>query len=341
MAAAAREIYADYWQWEQAQSEALPPAAPARTAKPAAIPRTDSPKKKLGYLDAREFEQMEERILEAERGSRRSARRHAGARCGYRRRAPPRLLRESPGGRGARGGALRALGGTGSQEAIAAAAPSYTTAIPQPAQKAKPIPAVAPPAARWKPWAILFAIALVAYADSFGLGLAQDSKVIVTQDPRLRAATAENFGLILTRNYWWPKAGDGLYRPVTTATFLLNYAVLGNGPSPAGYHWLNFLLHAINACLVYQLALLIFRRGWPAFGAAALWAVHPICTEAVDNIVGRADLAGGHVGPGRTAALPPRPGPGGPSSDRWPRWLFSPSPPRAYSPRKTRPCCWA
>ncbi len=130
----------------------------------------------------------------------------------------------------------------------------------------------------------------MAYADSFGLGLAQDSKVIVAQDPRVRAATAENLGLILTKNYWWPKAGDGLYRPITTASFLFNFAILGNGPSPAGYHWLNFLLHALNACLLYQLALLIFRRQGPALCAAALWAVHPICTEAVDSIVGRADL---------------------------------------------------
>ena len=137
---------------------------------------------------------------------------------------------------------------------------------------------------------MLVAIAFVAYADSFGLGLAQDSKAIVTQDPRLRAATAENLGLILQKNYWWPKAGDGLYRPVTTASYLLNYAVLGNGPNPAGYHWVNFLLHAINASLVYQLALLIFGRVRPALCAAALWAVHPIATEAVTNIVGRADL---------------------------------------------------
>ncbi len=59
------EIYADYWQWEQAQSEPPPPASAAKTARPAA-PRSESPRKKLGYLDAREFEQMEERILEAE-----------------------------------------------------------------------------------------------------------------------------------------------------------------------------------------------------------------------------------------------------------------------------------
>jgi protein O-mannosyl-transferase len=130
----------------------------------------------------------------------------------------------------------------------------------------------------------------VAYANSFGLGFTQDSKAIVTQDSRLRAATNENLGLILRKNYWWPRAGDGLYRPVTTTSLLFNYAILGNGTQPAAYHAINFLLHAVNVCLVYELALLIFRRRWPALGAAALWAVHPICTEAVDNIVGRADL---------------------------------------------------
>ena len=134
------------------------------------------------------------------------------------------------------------------------------------------------------------ALALAAYAGSFGLGLAQDSKVIVTQDPRLHEVTAENIKLILTRNYWWPKTGDGLYRPVTTLSLLFNSAVLGNGANPAGYHAINFLLHAINVWLVFELALLLFKRVQPAFFAAALWAVHPICTESVTSIVGRADL---------------------------------------------------
>jgi len=59
------ELYADYWQWEAAQGRAVakpekePQAAPARVAAPAA-------KKKLSYLEAREWEQMEARILEAE-----------------------------------------------------------------------------------------------------------------------------------------------------------------------------------------------------------------------------------------------------------------------------------
>jgi hypothetical protein len=51
----------------------------------------------------------------------------------------------------------------------------------------------------------------------------------------------------------------------------------------------NLLLHAANVWLVWKLAarLLQPRAAWCA---AALWAVHPIATEAVDNVVGRADL---------------------------------------------------
>lgn len=146
------------------------------------------------------------------------------------------------------------------------------------------------PASKWRVRAALLLVALAAYANSFGLGLAQDSKAIVTQDARLQAVTAENLKLILGKNYWWPKAGDGLYRPVTTLSLLFNYAVLGNGPNAGGYHAVNFLLHAVNVWLLYELALLLFRRAGPAFFAAALWAVHPIGTEAVTSIVGRADL---------------------------------------------------
>jgi tetratricopeptide (TPR) repeat protein len=126
--------------------------------------------------------------------------------------------------------------------------------------------------------------------NSFLLGLAQDSAVIIGQDPRLRSVSTENLKLILTKNYWWPLGGDGLYRPVTTLYLLFNYSVLGNGPNAAGYHVTNFLLHAINVWLLFELALLIFRRARPAFFAAAIWAVHPIGTEAVTGVAGRADL---------------------------------------------------
>ena len=73
-------------------------------------------------------------------------------------------------------------------------------------------------------------------------------------------------------------------------SFLFNYAVLGNGKHPEGYHIVDFLLHAGNICLAFALALRLVRRFWPSVFIAGVWAVHPVLTESVTNIVGRADL---------------------------------------------------
>jgi len=56
------EVFADYSQWEQARA-----VKPARPEKETPLRQaTAPPRKKLSYLDAREWEQMEERILAAE-----------------------------------------------------------------------------------------------------------------------------------------------------------------------------------------------------------------------------------------------------------------------------------
>ena len=84
----------------------------------------------------------------------------------------------------------------------------------------------------------------------------------------------------------------GPVSPPHHALFLFNYAVLGNGANPSGYHWLNFALHAVNVGLVYLLGLVIFEQLPAALLLAALWGIHPVLTESVTNIVGRADLLG-------------------------------------------------
>jgi tetratricopeptide (TPR) repeat protein len=139
----------------------------------------------------------------------------------------------------------------------------------------------------------LCAVTLLAYSNSFSAGFTFDNKGLLLQDPRIREATPQNIGLILHRTYWWPYGESGLYRPITTLTYLFNYSILGNGGQPAGYHWINFLLHAGNVLLVYALALRLMRKLWPAVFVAAVWAVHPVLTESVTNMVGRADLLAG------------------------------------------------
>lgn len=59
------QMFADYWQWEQARAEARPkPAKEVGETKP--ISPQPATKKKLSYLESREMEGMEERILAAE-----------------------------------------------------------------------------------------------------------------------------------------------------------------------------------------------------------------------------------------------------------------------------------
>src|SRR5262249_25646791 len=169
-------------------------------------------------------------------------------------------------------------------------------------------------------WLGLVVAAVLAYSSSFSAGFALDNKALILDDARVHAATDENVALILGHSYWWPVGESGLYRPLTTLSYLFNYAILRNEDRPAGYHAVNLLLHIVNVLLVYGLIVRLLgpaeaghdiqapkgvrRRATVhartpvvsgfsrtlAIGIAAVWAVHPLSTEAVTNIVGRADL---------------------------------------------------
>ena len=83
-----------------------------------------------------------------------------------------------------------------------------------------------------------------------------------------------------------------VYRPLTFASIALNWAL--GGAEPLGYHLLNLLLHAAVVWLLYVFLREIFD-GHPqgkniAFAAAALFAVHPIHSEAVASVMGRAEM---------------------------------------------------
>ena len=120
-----------------------------------------------------------------------------------------------------------------------------------------------------------------------------DNAVLISRDPRIRHATAQNIGLIFTGEYWYKSGNLGLYRPLTTFSYLVNYAVFGDGVSPAGYHWVNLALHVVNVALVYALGIAILGDPLMALALAAIWGLHPLLTESVTNIVGRADLLAG------------------------------------------------
>ena len=90
----------------------------------------------------------------------------------------------------------------------------------------------------------------------------------------------------LLRNDFWgtrmnTTASHKSYRPLTVATFRLNYML--HELEPLGYHLVNVLLHSAVVYLYVLLCGVVFSEVWPALIAGLLFAVHPIHTEAVSH----------------------------------------------------------
>jgi tetratricopeptide (TPR) repeat protein len=134
---------------------------------------------------------------------------------------------------------------------------------------------------------------LAAYSNSFHGGFTLDCTRLLRLDNRIQQVTAQNIDKILHHTYWWPYGESGIYRPLSTLSYMFNYAVLGNGERSTGYHWTNFLLHLLNVLLVYALGLRLMGTRGRAFAVAALWSVDPVLTESVTYVVGRPELLAG------------------------------------------------
>ncbi len=135
---------------------------------------------------------------------------------------------------------------------------------------------------------ILFLAAGAVYWNSLDGEFVFDDTSIVRNNPQIRSLAPENLRRIFGSHYWQTAAGQGgLYRPVVVWSYALNYAV--GQSDPWGYHLVNVLLHALNAVLVFLIVQELFGQGTFAFWSGLLFALHPIHTEAVAYVVGRAE----------------------------------------------------
>lgn len=84
------------------------------------------------------------------------------------------------------------------------------------------------------------------------------------------------------------------YRPLLEILYYLDYAAWGM--SINGYHFTNFLIHILNACLVYAITRHLFKSESNskryAVMAMVFFALNPLACESVAWISGRSDLAG-------------------------------------------------
>jgi Tfp pilus assembly protein PilF len=133
--------------------------------------------------------------------------------------------------------------------------------------------------------AIVAAVAIALYANTLGGGFVYDDLNAVTQN----AIVAEgDVRAILTTPSWWGQGRGQLWRPLTTLTFAVEHAAYGF--APLGYHLANVVLHAAASALVLVVLAAAGVAPRVAFAAALLFAAHPVHTEVVANVVGRAEL---------------------------------------------------
>ncbi|EHB03258.1 Transmembrane and TPR repeat-containing protein 4 [Heterocephalus glaber] len=147
-------------------------------------------------------------------------------------------------------------------------------------------------------------VSLLCFARSYDGDFVFDDSEAIVNNKDLHADTP--LGDLWHHDFWGSRLSSNTshksYRPLTVLTFRINYYLSG-GFHPVGFHVVNILLHGgISVLMVDVFSVLFGGLQFTSKGrrvhlaprasllAALLFAVHPVHTECVAGVVGRADL---------------------------------------------------
>ncbi|XP_018412237.1 PREDICTED: transmembrane and TPR repeat-containing protein 3 isoform X2 [Nanorana parkeri] len=140
-----------------------------------------------------------------------------------------------------------------------------------------------------KETSILLCVVVACYWNSLYCGFVFDDVSAILDNKDLHPSTP--IKKVFQNDFWGTPMSEERshksYRPLTVLTFRLNY--LFGELNAVSYHLLNLLLHAV-VCVIFLKVCKLFLDNQTSLIAALLFAVHPIHTEAVTGVVGRAEL---------------------------------------------------
>ena len=129
---------------------------------------------------------------------------------------------------------------------------------------------------------LIVLLTLVAYVPAMRGGFIWDDDDYVTQNQTLRSV--DGLGKI------WTKPGATFqYYPLVFTSFWAEYHLWKL--QPFGYHFVNVLLHALNAVLLWRVLRRLEIQG--AWCAAAIFALHPVQVESVAWVTERKNVLSG------------------------------------------------
>ncbi|HYR89109.1 MAG TPA: tetratricopeptide repeat protein [Terriglobia bacterium] len=142
--------------------------------------------------------------------------------------------------------------------------------------------------------AVIAGVCIAVFANSLSGSFVWDDEIQVVKNWRIRSF--ENLPSAFTSAFWSflgteAESQTNFYRPVQTITYTLAYSI--GELSPVAYHVLNLAYHVLASLFVYLICIELMLAPPIALGIAALFAAHPVHTEAVAWIAGVPDVACG------------------------------------------------
>jgi tetratricopeptide (TPR) repeat protein len=135
---------------------------------------------------------------------------------------------------------------------------------------------------------LLLPVTAALYANSLHGAFHYDDRHTILDNKVLQTSGLE---AVVSSAWWGSQAwvvGGGHYRPLTFATYALNYAA--GGLDPFGYHVANVLLHWAATAVLMAVIWVVVAHPVPAIVAGMIFAVTPANSEAVNYLAARSSL---------------------------------------------------
>ena len=150
---------------------------------------------------------------------------------------------------------------------------------PKKASKPAPAPSVNQNRLALLPYILLFLLACGVYANTLANGFVSDDHFLLVGNPLI---ASQNISATFQHGIWFYVGSPvtNYFRPVQAILYIALYSIFGF--SPPAFHFALILAHGVNTLLIFALARRLLHSRGAATVAGALFAVHPVHTEAVD-----------------------------------------------------------
>lgn len=136
---------------------------------------------------------------------------------------------------------------------------------------------------------VLLAILIfIVYASAINKIFLFDDEILVKNNPLITSFS--NIPIFFKTDIFSYQSGKKesvAYRPLQTLSYAVDHFFWGKGPR--GYHITNVIIHIFNCIFVFVLLEMLFNHRPIAFFSALFFGIHPVHTQSVTYISGRAD----------------------------------------------------